>query len=216
MPFLIFALFRFRENFREYRLIIFILAQVFAKITGFSVSSKMLLKYIHVFGKQLIFLGCFAHFLPSYTYFLCKLSRKKYFRKNIAKNFFAKIWQNVIKIFSQNGHYVAQVAGSFFSFYCSVKVNICYFSQTFSYFSYSFSRNIAKLRKLFSWMLSRKCKHENFRSNPSKYLNFGIKESRMGHIGTRVQWTLGSRVKATGYQFHSQPHQKSDIVVSYS
>jgi hypothetical protein len=137
MTFVIFVQFRFRENFREFRLIIFILAQVFAKITIFSVSSKILLKYIHVFGKQLIFSGCIAHFLPSYTYFHLNFPEK---------NFFAKIWQNVIKIFSQNGHYVAQVADSFFSFYCSVKVNICYFSQTFSYFSYSFSSNIAKLR----------------------------------------------------------------------
>jgi hypothetical protein len=76
MPFVIFVKFRLRNHF--------ILAQVYAKITRFSVSARILLKYIHFFlEKQLIFSGCLEHFLPTHTYF----------RENLAKchqNIFSK------------------------------------------------------------------------------------------------------------------------------
>jgi hypothetical protein len=117
--------------------------------------------YPFFWEKQLIFSGCLEHFLPSYTYF----------RENLAK-----CHQN---IFSKWSLYIFHRLLTIFLPFIVIKFRK---SQHLLILA-NFFRNF----RMFSQANRKIGSKKNFVSTLVSTLSFGKKESRMSHIGTRVQ-----------------------------
>jgi hypothetical protein len=138
MPVVIFVKFRLGENFREYRLIIFISAQ---KSDSFCFREKCCYYKSIFFVKTANIFRLLTHLLPSYTYFHENFPKNKIFCKKFRKN--------LLKLSSISKKlYVSHVADSFLPFIVQEKSTFVTFRKHFLNF------------RIVSQVLSRNCVHD--------------------------------------------------------